>query len=296
MKAKMLFYFVLLFFISCGSQHSKETEKSASDDIPVEQLNISILLDLSDRLVQPLEPDQPSRDIEVVSVLIDVFKSRMQSKGAFMSKDKFRVLFNPIPSDPNINNLSKSLNFDLSKLDNKQKKEVYDNIETDIETSLKEIYKITTQNKDWIGSDVWRFFKNDAKDLCIENDLSYRNVLVILTDGYIYHQQSIERQKNKTSYITGNFLQNEGFRNNPNWKSKLESENYGLIVSDDCSLEKLEVIVLEINPSPNHLNDEDIIKGLLTKWFNEMNISNFVIYNTDLPQNTKKRVENFFKN
>jgi hypothetical protein len=296
MNAKMLFSFVLLFLFSCGSQQNNESKESTNGEKPIEQLNISILLDLSDRLIQPLEPDQPSRDIEVVSVLIDIFKSRMQSKGAFMAKDKFKVLFNPIPSDPNINNLSKSLNIDLSKLDNKQKKEVYDNIETDFENALKEIYKITIQNKDWIGSDIWRFFKNDAKDLCIENDVSYRNVLVILTDGYIYHKQSIEKQDNKTSYITGNFLQNEGFRNNPNWKNKLELENYGLIVSDENSLEKLEVIVLEINPSPSHLNDEDIIKGFITKWFNEMNISSFVIHNTDLPQNTKKRVENFFKN
>jgi hypothetical protein len=55
-------------------------------------------------------------------------------------------------------------------------------------------------------------------------------------------------------------------------------------------------MILEVNPSPQHKNDEDIIRAFLGKWFGEMKIKNTVIYNTDLPESTKRRIENFFKN
>ena len=89
----------------------------------------------------------------------DIFKNSMTTKGAFQSKDKMQILFNPAPTDPNVNNIAKRLSVDLSKLDNKRKKEVYDNIEKDFEEGLKEIYDLTLQTKKWVGSDIWRFFK-----------------------------------------------------------------------------------------------------------------------------------------
>ena len=46
MNAKMLFSFVLLFLFSCGSQQNNESKESTNGEKPIEQLNISILLDL----------------------------------------------------------------------------------------------------------------------------------------------------------------------------------------------------------------------------------------------------------
>lgn len=42
-----------------------------------------------------------------------------------------------------------------------------------------------------------------------------------------------------------------------------------------------------------YLNDEDVIKAYLSKWFDEMNIKKYEIYNSDLPINTKTRIEKF---
>jgi len=39
--------------------------------------------------------------------------------------------------------------------------------------------------------------------------------------------------------------------------------------------------------------DEDIIKAYLSKWFEEMGIKKHEIYNTDLPKETKPRIERF---
>ena len=159
---------------------------------------------------------------------------------------------------------------------------------------LNTIYNLTISSHNWEGSDIWRFFKNDVKDYCIINNPDYLNVLIVLTDGYIYHVQSKERVKNRTAYITGNYLQQEGFRNNPNWKQKFEQKDYGLIVKTK-NLNNLNVLFLEINPSANYKDDEDIIRAFLSKWLDEMGIKRYKIYNTDLPSNTSQRIIDFFK-
>jgi len=53
-------------------------------------------------------------------------------------------------------------------------------------------------------------------------------------------------------------------------------------------------MVLEVNSSVNHKNDEDIIRAFLGKWFDEMKTKDAQIYNTDLPESTRRRIENFF--
>jgi hypothetical protein len=294
MKKCTVLLLLLALFAGCDSKSNDNEAEASSIHEPV-QFNISVLLDLSDRVVQPLQPSQPDRDIEIVNVLIGIFKKSMTTKGAFQSKDKIQILFNPAPTDPNVNNIAERLSVDLSKLDNKRKKQVYENIETDFEEGLKEIYALTLQTERWVGSDIWRFFKYDANELCIETDKNYRNILIIVTDGYLYHIQSRDREENRTAYLTGTYLQSEGFRNNPRWRERFSQGDYGLIFPGR-TFENLEVMVLEVNPSPNHRNDEDIIRAFLGKWFEEMKINNTVIYNTDLPESTKRRVENFFSN
>jgi len=298
-KLTVIIFSLSIIAVSCSVNDKEESGsegQSNKKEIPVDkQLNISILLDLSDRLERDLQPPQSKRDIQIVKSTIKIFKKDMEEKGAFLTKGKLRVLFTPPPNDPNINNLAKKLNIDLTDMHNKKKKEVYDNIQTKFQTSLKQIYDLTIQSKNWVGADIWRFFKNDVKDLCIESDTNYRNILVLITDGYIYHAQSTDRIGNRTAYVTPNFLSREGFRKNTQWREKFKKGDYGLI-SFDSKLQKLEVLVLEVNPSKNHKNDEDIIRAYIGKWLKELNVKNFEIYNTDLPENTKVRIGNFFRN
>ena len=294
MKAKILIWSLVVLLCSCASEttNNEETNDSSSP-LKKEQLNITILLDLSDRVTQPLQPSQNERDIAIVSSIVEIFKNNMDTKGAFKAKDKLKILFTPAPDDASINNIANTLTVDLSKMDNKQKKEVFDNITTDFANGLTEIYKLTLNSKNWIGSDIWRFFKYDAKELCVEQDKSYRNILVIVTDGYIYHKQSTDRQNNRTAYLTGTFLQNEGFRHNPKWKEKFDNQDYGFINSGQ-TFEDLDILVLEVNPSSTHKNDEDIIRAYLNKWFTEMKVNHFEIFNTDLTVNTNSKIERFF--
>ncbi len=58
-------------------------------------------------------------------------------------------------------------------------------------------------------------------------------------------------------------------------------------------MSNLDVLVLEVNPSEKFKNDEDVIKEYLNKWFTEMNVNSYKLYNSDLPQYTKSKIDKF---
>lgn len=262
------------------------------------QLNISILIDLSDRIdpkEDPVTPSHKKRDIEIIKSITEIFKAEMKEQGAFFAKGKMRVFFHPSPQNTAINEIVQKLNVDLSTIAKPvEKKQIYNTITQTFEEQLSLIYDEVIEKDKYFGSDIWRFFKNDVKDYCIDSSPEYRNVLILVTDGYIYHQGSKDRIENRTAYITPGFFQREGFRKNPNWEQKYEQEKYGLLVKEK-GLENLEVLVLEIAPSQVSRNDEDIIKRYLEDWFNGMGVKRFALYNTDLPNNTNLRLNNYFK-
>lgn len=306
---------LLIFLSSCGSADntnkgegnaidSNYTNQSISNLKPSEkQLNVNILWDLSDRIdnsVSPASPPHFERDIEIIKSISEAFKNDMQKKGAYKSKSKIRVFFTPPPSDAAINTIAHNLSYDLSSFTgdgaNKKKKEAYDSITKKFSNNALQIYNLTLQNnkgkKQWDGSDIWRFFKNDVKDYCIEPNNNYRNILIILTDGYIYHKDSRDKRGNRSAYILPETL--KSFRNNPDWRSSFDKGDYGLITTRN-DLQDLEVLVLEITPSKEYKNDEDFIKAYLGKWFEEMGIykANYACHNSDLPDYIGKKIEQF---
>lgn len=298
----LIFGLLVSFILGCSSDttNEKENQETESQLSTVDkQLNITILLDLSDRIDKfkfPCSPEHYQRDVQIINQFTKLFKNDMEKKGAFNAKGKIKIIFSPIPNDPEINNIVSKLNINLSKLNAKGKKEIFDNISTTFQTNIENIYTKTIKNKKYIGADIWRFFKDDVVDYCIDNNSEYRNILVILTDGYIYHPDSKEHVKNRTSYIGRAYINR--FRNNPKWKEKFEKGDYGLIDARNGKkdLKNLEILVLEISPIQNQKEDEDIIKAYLKKWFSEMNVDKYRIYNSDLPEYTKGRIETFMKN
>ena len=308
MKLLALLLIPVLFLNACTSD-SKEpkNEKAANAEATVNttdrQLNINILWDLSDRIdpqINSASPQHYERDIEVIKHITSFFKKDMEKRGAYKAKGRIKVFFTPTPENAMINAIAGNLSCDLASYSgdgaNKKKKEVYDSIENRFSKNANDIYQITLSNnkgkKQWDGSDIWRFFKNDVKEYCIDASGNYRNILVLLTDGYIFHKDSRDKQGNRTAYILPEIL--KPFRNNPTWQDKFTKGDYGLI-STRKDLQNLEVLVLEITPSKEYKNDEDILKAYLGKWFEEMGIpkTNYVCYNTDLPEYTRKKIDGF---
>jgi hypothetical protein len=216
----------------------------------------------------------------------------MKSRGTFNSKGKIKVVFSPLPNDPNVNVIAQKLNVDCSEMNNTQKKEVYDNLTRTFNENLSKIYTQTLIDKNWIGSDIWRFFKDDI-DMCIEKDINYRNTLVIITDGYIYHENTMQNVGNRYSYLSPTLFEKYKLRNNNNWETKIKNSDFGLLVSRN-GLSNLEVLVLEVATcSTNHKTDQDVMKHILNNWFIEMGITKSAIYFSDLPVYTQKRVGDF---
>ncbi len=293
---------ILLLLIGCASDNSKPGSDSADPNANSpsgnskfgKQLNITILLDLSDRISpekSPATPEHFQRDTAIIKTFADLFIRDMAKRGTFMSKGKLKVIFSPQPQDPNINILASKLNVDLSEMDNKQKKEIYDNISNSFPEDAFQIYNSTIKSSKWLGSDIWRFFKDDVKDFSIDRDTNYRNILVILTDGYIYHENSRDNIDNRYAYILSENLNKHNLRNN-NWESIFDKEDFGMITKRN-DLQNLEVLLLEVTPSPSFINDADIIKKVISKWFDEMKVKRFAIYKSELPEYTKQRIKDF---
>lgn len=287
---------------SCGdSQKKKEQEKAKEvQEQIIGQYNITLLLDLSDR-INPgntslsQSPDY-TRDIEILKKITDFFKEDTKSKGVHRAKGRLRVICSPNPTDPNMNKILSQMNIDFSKLNldqAKEKKKIYDDMDKTFSENLKGIYQKTIEENEYLGSDIWRFFKNDVKDYCVASEKNYRNILVVLTDGYVYHPDSKQKNGNRYSYILSDMLQTNGLRKR-NWRETFDKGDYGLITTRE-DLQDLEVLVLEVNPSKGHVDDEDVIKAFWEKWLSEMKVKKFAIYNTDLPVHTQSRIEDFFK-
>ncbi len=124
---------------------------------------------------------------------------------------------------------------------------------------------------------------------------NYRNILVIITDGYIYHVNSTKINKNRSQYLLPKLI----YKNREHLigdfnivKKRIEKYDFGYITTRN-DLEDLEILVLEINPTSKRIDDEDVIKEYLSKWFTEMNVKDFALYKSDLPEYTKSKIEKF---
>lgn len=291
MKPFFFITIIAISLISCGGNDSKNNAKNETASSPQEkQLNISILLDLSDRINSSINPDAKKNDIENIKSITEFFTVNMKQLNAYNAKGKIRLFLVPPPSNYEINSIVSKLNIDCSKMDNKGRKEVYDNLTELYTQNLEDVYDETISTSSWIGSDIWRFFKDDVKDYCIDTDPNYRNILIILTDGYIYHKHSKYNNENRFAYLlNGNLAK---YRRQ-NWKQLIENDDFG-IMSERDDLNNLEVLVLEIKAEkPNNKIDEDILTFVLKKWLNEMNVSRYEVYCSDLPANTKTRINKF---
>ncbi|OFX51627.1 MAG: hypothetical protein A2066_06300 [Bacteroidetes bacterium GWB2_41_8] len=293
---KNIFYFTIIAFLlfACGGGGSDAKQKNndiKAEKPQVKQLNISILLDLSDRISPQINPNAQKNDIENIKTITEFFKSNMSNLGAYKAKGKIRIFFSPTPSNDNINSIVNRLIIDCSKLENKGRKEVYDSITDLYSKNLENIYQETIETSAWEGSDIWRFFKDDVKDFCIEKDTTYRNILIILTDGYLYHKQSVFNNKNRFTYLLGN--SNLKPYRKQNWEQEIEQNDFGIKTERD-DLSNLEVLVLEVKAeNPNNKIDEDILRYIWKRWLSEMNIIHNEVYPSALPANTKTRIESF---
>ncbi len=267
---------------SCGSSDNKsdgaksniDLDDKLESDSPL-PLNISVYLDLSDRLTRELTPSQIERDTAIINHLVHIFINDCITNGKIInSTNHFQVFFYPAPNSSEIAQLAKGLNVDLAKCQAKDKKINLMNMKTKFQNNISQIYSDAINEQKWVGSDIWGFFSNRIVDtLCIRK--GYRNILVILTDGYLFSADNKIKEGNAYSYVLPQTLAIEG-------ASLLAKRN---------GLENLEVLMLEVNPyTPKQ---HDALVSVLEKWFNEMGVNKFQVSETALPVNTEIYIDSF---
>lgn len=282
---------VLVITFSCKKDSDKTHAEAIAKSPIAENYNISILLDLSDRISLQKNPNPTmeyyQRDLGYIKWVSEAFTQHLKTKRIRQIKDKMQLFFNPEPQDPDINSISQKLKITIDK--NNVSRELLNSINANYALQTSKIYNSAIKDNRFIGSDIWSFFDAKVKDQCIED--KSRNILVILTDGYMYYDSTIMKDANRTTYITPELIRKNGL-NTKDWEKKMQTDDFGFIKAGD-DLSNLEVLVLGINPSRTNPYEEKVIKAYWTKWFTEMKVKRFEIKNADLPSNMEKIIKDF---
>lgn len=270
----------LLTFTQCKKTGADEKETTeATETAKPRPLNLSVYLDLSNRLVRPLVPSQMSRDTAIINHLTEIFIRECLDRkngGLIKSTNHMQIFFYPPTTNSNVAALAADLNVDLKQAEAKDKRRKLLEMKERFAKNLSLIYENTLQEQKWIGSDVWGFFSNKKVDAqCVRS--GYRNILVILTDGFLYDTATkLKDADNGYSYVLPQML---------------DVPNAHLITKRD-GLEALEVLMLEVNPYQP--TQRDPMKNILQRWFGEMGVKHCVLVETDLPSNVRSYVDSFF--
>lgn len=279
--------FLWIVWLGCNSDDANEHRDENASTIKLnnerENLNISILLDLSDRIDPKANANNAmefyKRDLGYIESISKTFEQHLKSKPIIQDDDQIQVYFEPEPLNEQINNFAKALKFSFTK-DNATKDAIMKVSRQYISTS-KQLYKLAIKDQQYVGSDIWSFFKNKVNDYCIKPD--HRNILFILTDGYMFHKDSKFENAGKTSYLIPGMAKRLKL-NTPSYKAEMAKKGLGFVKAND-DLSNLEVVVLGINPAKGNPFEGDVIKAYWFNWFNEMRIKNPVVKLTDLPSN-----------
>lgn len=272
---KRLSFIIALVMGLCSCSSGIQEKKKQQVEEP---WNVSIYLDLSDRLTKGNGEPQILRDTAIIGRIIQLYMDNVVKHKIVPCNDKFQVFFYPTDGVQSASTLSMALKVDLEQYNQTpaRKKEVLYTMQQDIMQNVMPIYENTLQNRKWLGSDIWGFFKNNKiKISCVRE--GYRNILVVLTDGYIFHVNSKFSNGNEYSYLL---------------QSNIGTPGAKLIKCND-GLEDLEVLFLEINPTQfSHIEKMQKIIGT---WLEEMGVQHYEVIETDVVANVIPAIDKFFK-
>lgn len=287
---------ILLLVFSCGDSPKVETNNSAPQaavrtNTTTTNFNLSVLLDLSDR-INPVDHPNPTmdyyiRDVNYIKQIASFFDSHLRGKKKRLLDDKIQLFVDPAPQNKRINEMLG----ELKKVVNRK------NASTDLLENIKRayseiptaIYDLAIKDGEYIGSDIWRFFKSQVKDYCIQEN--YRNVLIILTDGYVYHKNTRITDGNYSSFVTARTIKSMKL-NSISWEQEMEERKIGLIPAN-TGLENLEVLVLGLNPSEKNPFEEDILVKYWSDWLSAMGVQKFEVKTALLPSNMEVVINKF---
>lgn len=282
---KMLIKFSLLIlslsglFFGCHRGTDNKNSKQEERVDTINYVNLTILLDLSDRSLADgndtiLDPDQIQRDTTIIRNILNEFSEQVKRNGYQYSKDKIQVLIAP-QANNKPKNFNPFIDIDQEVKANKIVRQILPSKINDFMNDVKNIY---SGHPKFTGADIWTFFKdmpvsllkNSFTEKSNDGNICYnfKNKMIILTDGYLVFDKVIQSSREKNQSC----MQVEKLRNDANWESNFSKYKMKPIAEKDFN--NLEVLLLEINPVNPQINTNEvsIIEMYWKQWFTEMNI------------------------
>lgn len=308
---RLFFILVLTTLIVACNNNTSNNNCQPVKKLPGERknLNISIFLDLSDRISPKTFPKTSmeywERDLGYISSISEAYYNHIRNKKLNFINDRIQLFCQPTDGIPKVDEIRRKLDKPFSKanadLDN------ICSIIQDYQSETKVLYEgvlslressVNGRKNDYPGSDIYDFFKSKVKDYCVKEN--HRNILFILTDGYMFISgANIKNSENKSTHILSSHLKDWGFNKN-NYKSKIENEGYAFQVPV-TGLENLEVFVIGIRPENNW--ELDVLNTYWSNWLKEMGVKNFqddnwgrYLKQADLPSEVDNLIQDFIHN
>lgn len=261
-----------LIIVSCNNKDGKvESGDNKADSNEVKPLNLSVFIDLSDRIEKESDSMlQSEKDQAIIKALAEQFYKKQEREVFSNSTDAFQIVFYPSP--PGGDSLSANLSLDLGNLKkpNEKSKALLDFKEKHA-GDIKSLYSKALKTKEYFGSDIWGFFSKDKVSDYLKE--GYRNVLIILSDGYVFDVHDKLKEGKNYSYILPQTL-NVG----------------GGLIPCKISNPDMEVYFLECNANPQ--TDFPKMKNVLEQWFQDMGVTVIDVQDTDIPTNTIRHLNN----
>lgn len=312
MRKKLILLLIFLFIAACSTDNEKESIVSVYD---TKHYNLIIAPDLSNRIDQK-HSAKPVTDTAIIFSILNNIDSDNKKKNLLQSfnrsedqKDRFSFSFINKQLISTYNTDMGNLSIDFSRFDTQLARIEYvkgykeESLGDDIhkfKTEIEHVYSKAERN--YFGADIWSYFKGlNSFDILSKTDTvtylekkyvnSYKNILVLLTDGYIeaglYGKKACSN--NQCYYLSSGRI--KAFRKAytdsgmGNMEEFFYKNEYGIIPINNPLLADLEVLVIEvkdrsIDPAGNATvfpTDFDIIKLFWTDWMEKSNVKKFSI-------------------
>ena len=275
---------------------------------PPTSINLIIVPDLSLRIIDTINnPDQVKNDTTLLNAIWQNFV--LQTKLKMDSKDRLVLdVTDEGQAGGSFRTVANDLIFDLSENHGKSNRLYFDKVGNRFNQNVSKLYSLASKQP--IGADYHYYFeqrlpKNIKKSTLKDN---YRNILVIITDGYLESQNA---QRTGIWAYTGTFAE-RNFVSNQLRGGKSYNEALGVLKPiPDCTTHfpDLEILVIEVNPRTSRseqeqtdfgtVNDYTIMKSQWTNWFKLLGVKNanndFFMRRNDATQITQKQIEEFLK-
>lgn len=262
-----------------------------SADITNENINLTIFLDLSDWIAPE---NRKNKSIPTQEYCVGYIQSCASALVGSMVKiplpsldARIRVIAEPTPNQNDLNELIGDLNvqFDKSNL-------TIEDLENFVESykeKSEQLYQYALKEQKFPGSDLFTFIDSKVTGKAIEP--KHKNVLVIISDGYMYFEDNLRNIDGKTSYITASKIKEFGLITS-SWKTIYQADKRGFVPLSK-NYEDLHVLLVGLNPNVQSNDYErEVLKKYWTDWLGP-SVADFDIIEIDLPSSVNEQIQEF---